>query len=89
MLRTVVTLLFVCVVAAVAGAVTTGMFWLTLVAVAGILGTGAVGLSMLDLRTEVDTPTAHRRAGLTLLAAGRGRPRGHVAHDGGEVGRAA
>jgi hypothetical protein len=89
MLGIVVTLLIVCLVALVVGAVTVGLFWLALVAIAGILGTGAVGVSLLGLRAEDGAPPAGRRAGLTVITPPQPASDGHAVHDGGEIGKAA
>ena len=89
MLGIVVTLLIVCLVALVVGAVTVGLFWLTLVAIAGILGTGAAAVSMLGLRGEAGAPPADRRAGLSLITPPQPASDGRAVHDGGGIGKAA
>jgi hypothetical protein len=52
MLRTVVVLLVLCLVGAVAGTALTGQFWLTLVAVAGALVLGATALSLVRMSDD-------------------------------------
>ncbi len=54
MLRTVVVLLVLCLVGAVAGTAVTGQFWLSLVAMAGVLVLGATALSLVRVPDDAD-----------------------------------
>ncbi len=89
MLGLVIALVLICLGAAVAGAVVTGLFWLTLVALAGLLVVGAAGVSMIRPPAEGGASPAERGARLSVITSDRGaRDRGS-SQDGGEVRSAA
>ncbi len=85
----VVSLLLICLGAAVAGAVVTGMFWLTLVGLAGVLVVGAAAVSTSLPRDGELTTGPERRTELRLVTSAPESPRRLDGQDGGEPRRAA
>jgi hypothetical protein len=61
MVRLVHLVLVVCLAAAVAGSIVTGLFWLTVVAMAGALGAGAEGVSLRLRRLSGPSPAPAER----------------------------
>ncbi len=89
MLGFVIALVLICLGAAVAGVVVTGLFWLTLVGLAGLLLSGAAGLSMLRPPGEGGALPAGEGAQLRVITSARGVREPNTSQDGGELRRAA
>jgi predicted anti-sigma-YlaC factor YlaD len=87
-MRLVIALCVICVGAALAGTIVTGLFWLTLTALAGLLVTGAVGVSMARPPAEDDAPPVPKHR-LRVIAAQHTARQGAEDQDGGELSRAA
>ena len=88
MVGLVLALVVVCLVAAVAGAVVPGLFWLTLIALAGLLFTGAAGLALARPPKDDDASAAAPGAELRLISS-HPTPHDPACQDGGEARRAA